>query len=51
MLEAARTLPLAHITAVALEQVVAAPFATRQPADLGARVIKTERPGTAEGAT
>jgi len=36
--------PLAHITVVALEQAVAAPFATRQLADLGARVIKIERP-------
>ncbi len=37
-------LPLEHITVVALEQAVAAPFATRQLADLGARVIKIERP-------
>jgi len=36
--------PLAGITIVALEQAVAAPFATRQLADLGARVIKIERP-------
>jgi itaconate CoA-transferase len=37
--------PLAGITAVSVEQAVAAPFATRQLADLGARVIKVERPG------
>ncbi|MFI0357341.1 CaiB/BaiF CoA transferase family protein [Actinomadura sp. 9N407] len=36
-------LPLEGITVVALEQAVAAPFATRQLADLGARVIKVER--------
>ncbi|ROT97334.1 CoA transferase [Altererythrobacter sp. FM1] len=36
--------PLAGITVVSLEQAVAAPFATRQLADLGARVIKVERP-------
>ncbi|MGA4540007.1 CaiB/BaiF CoA transferase family protein [Uniformispora flossi] len=41
----AAALPLAGITVVALEQAVAAPFATRQLADLGARVIKVERPG------
>ncbi|MFJ2755174.1 CaiB/BaiF CoA transferase family protein [Nocardioides sp. NPDC087217] len=35
--------PLAGVTVVALEQAVAAPFATRQLADLGARVIKIER--------
>jgi crotonobetainyl-CoA:carnitine CoA-transferase CaiB-like acyl-CoA transferase len=38
-------LPLAGITVVSIEQAVAAPFATRQLADLGARVIKVERPG------
>lgn len=38
------TRPLDGITVVALEQAVAAPFATRQLADLGARVIKVERP-------
>jgi crotonobetainyl-CoA:carnitine CoA-transferase CaiB-like acyl-CoA transferase len=37
-------LPLAGITVVALEQAVAMPFASRQLADLGARVIKIERP-------
>ncbi|WP_405054961.1 CaiB/BaiF CoA transferase family protein [Vulcanimicrobium alpinum] len=37
-------LPLAGITVVAIEQAVAAPFATRQLADMGARVIKIERP-------
>ncbi|MFZ0486938.1 MAG: CaiB/BaiF CoA-transferase family protein, partial [Arenicellales bacterium] len=37
--------PLDDITVVALEQAIAAPFCTRQLADLGARVIKVERPG------
>jgi itaconate CoA-transferase len=37
-------LPLAGVTVVSLEHAVAAPFATRQLADLGARVIKVERP-------
>jgi crotonobetainyl-CoA:carnitine CoA-transferase CaiB-like acyl-CoA transferase len=37
--------PLDGVLVVALEQAVAAPFATRQLADLGARVIKIERPG------
>lgn len=36
--------PLDGVTVVALEQAVAAPFATRQLADLGARVVKVERP-------
>ncbi|WP_167678239.1 CaiB/BaiF CoA-transferase family protein [Rhodococcus sp. B10] len=38
------SLPLDGITVVSIEQAVAAPFATRQLADLGARVIKVERP-------
>lgn len=38
-----KSLPLAGLTVVSLEQAVAAPFATRQLADLGARVIKVER--------
>jgi itaconate CoA-transferase len=41
-------LPLDGVTVVSLEQAVAAPFATRQLADLGARVIKIERPGTGD---
>ncbi len=41
-------LPLQGITVVSLEQAVAAPFATRQLADLGARVIKVERPGSGD---
>ena len=41
-------LPLSGVTVVSLEQAVAAPFASRQLADLGARVIKIERPGTGD---
>ncbi|KJY25480.1 CaiB/BaiF CoA transferase family protein, partial [Streptomyces katrae] len=41
---ATEPLPLAGLTVVAVEQAVSAPFATRQLADLGARVIKVERP-------
>src|SRR5215213_7314921 len=41
-------LPLEGITVVSLEQAVGAPFATRQLADLGARVIKVERPGVGD---
>jgi len=37
--------PLEGITVVALEHAIAAPLCTRQLADLGARVIKVERPG------
>ena len=37
-------LPLEGITIISIEQAVAAPFATRQLADLGARVVKIERP-------
>lgn len=41
-------LPLEGITVVSVEQAVAAPFASRQLADLGARVIKVERPETGD---
>jgi formyl-CoA transferase len=40
--------PLDGITVVTLEHAIAAPFATRQLADLGARVIKVERPGVGD---
>jgi itaconate CoA-transferase len=40
--------PLDGLRVVSLEQAVAAPFATRQLADLGARVIKVERPGVGD---
>ena len=40
--------PLEGVTILSLEQAVAAPFATRQLADLGARVIKIERPGVGD---
>ena len=41
-------LPLQDIMVIALEQAVAAPFASRQLADLGARVVKIERPGVGD---
>lgn len=41
-------LPLEGITVVSLEHAIAAPFATRQLADIGARVIKVERPGVGD---
>ena len=40
--------PLQGLTVVTLEHAIAAPFATRQLADLGARVIKIERPGSGD---
>ncbi|KAJ5358285.1 hypothetical protein N7541_005443 [Penicillium brevicompactum] len=46
--EGRRALPLAGVTVVSLEQAIAAPFCTRQLADLGARVIKVERPGVGD---
>lgn len=46
MLHSAR--PLEGITVVSLEHAIAAPFCTRQLADMGARVIKVERPGVGD---
>lgn len=40
--------PLDGITVISLEHAIAAPFCTRQLADLGARVVKVERPGTGD---
>jgi crotonobetainyl-CoA:carnitine CoA-transferase CaiB-like acyl-CoA transferase len=48
MAPTATPLPLDGVTVVSVEQAVAAPFATRHLADLGARVIKVERPGTGD---
>jgi len=42
------TAPLDGIIVVSVEQAIAAPFATRQLADLGARVLKIERPGSGD---
>jgi itaconate CoA-transferase len=43
-----KTRPLDNITVISLEHAIAAPFCTRQLADLGARVIKIERPGVGD---
>jgi itaconate CoA-transferase len=40
--------PLDDVTVVSIEHAIAAPFCTRQLADLGARVIKVERPGSGD---
>src|ERR1700733_6276335 len=40
--------PLDGVKVITLEHAIAAPFCTRQLADLGARVIKIERPGTGD---
>jgi len=42
------SLPLDGVTVVSCEQAVAAPLATRHLADLGARVLKIERPGSGD---
>jgi itaconate CoA-transferase len=44
----AKPLPLDGVTVISLEHAIAAPFATRQLADMGARVIKVERPGAGD---
>ena len=41
-------LPLSGVIVVTLEHAIAAPYCTRQLADLGARVIKVERPGVGD---
>jgi itaconate CoA-transferase len=48
MSESNRPGPLSGLTVITLEHAIAAPFCTRQLADLGARVIKVERPGTGD---
>src|SRR5262245_45617790 len=40
--------PLDGVTVISLEHAIAAPFCTRQLADMGARVIKIERPGSGD---
>ena len=42
------TFPLSGTVVVSLEQAIAAPFCTRRLAELGARVIKIERPGVGD---
>jgi len=42
------TAPLEGVLVVSVEQAIAAPFASRQLADLGARVLKIERPGSGD---
>jgi formyl-CoA transferase len=48
MSEPNRKGPLSGLTVITLEHAIAAPFCTRQLADLGARVIKVERPGVGD---
>jgi itaconate CoA-transferase len=48
MSESHRPGPLSGLTVITLEHAIAAPFCTRQLADLGARVIKVERPGSGD---
>src|SRR6516165_1142535 len=47
-MESLMTRPLEGLTVITLEHAIAAPFCTRQLADLGARVIKVERPGVGD---